>query len=56
MQNFKQLVEGEKLGLIAIDEAHLFYLWQEFWHSYKKLENQKVEFPNTPLMILTANI
>ena len=50
----QQLVEAEKLGLIAIDEVHLFHLWQEFRHSYKKLENLKVEFPNTPLMILTA--
>ena len=50
----QQLVEAEKLSLIAIDEVHLFHLWQEFRHSYKKLENLKVEFPNTPLMILTA--
>ena len=50
----QQLVESEQLTLIAIDEAYLFHLWQEFQYSYKELENLKVEFPNTPLMILTA--
>ena len=54
LAKIQQLVEVERLSLIAINEAHLFHLWQEFWHSYKKLENLKVEFPNTPLMILTA--
>ena len=54
LAKIQQLVEAEQLSLIAIDEAHLFHLWQEFWHSYKELENLKVEFPNTPLMILTA--
>ena len=53
-RKIQQLVEAERLSLIAIDEAHLFHLWQEFRHSYKKLENLKVKFPNTPLMILTA--
>ena len=50
----QQLVQAESLSLIAIDEAHLFHLWQEFRLSYKKLEKLKAEFPNTPLMILTA--
>ena len=46
----KELVEIEDLSL----EAHLYHLWQEFRVSYKKLEKLKVEFPNTPLMILTV--
>ena len=50
----QKLVQAENLSLIAIDEAHLFHLWQEFRLSYKKLEKLKAEFPNTPLMILTA--
>ena len=50
----KKLVETADLSLIAIDEAHLYHLWQEFRVSYKKLEKLKVEFPNTPLMVLTA--
>ena len=50
----QQLVEADELSLIAIDEAHLFHQWQEFRHSYKDLERLKVEFTNTPLMVLTA--
>ena len=50
----QQLVEAEALSLIAIDEAHLFYQWQEFRHAYKELEKLKVQFPNIPLMLLTA--
>jgi len=48
----QQLIEADELSLIAIDEAHLF--GQEFCHAYKKLEKLKVDFPNTPLMVLTA--
>jgi len=36
LAKFQQLVEEEKLSLIAIDEAHLFHLWQEFQHSYTR--------------------
>ena len=50
----QQLVEADELSLIAIDEAHLFHQWQEFRHAYKDLEKLKVDFPNTPLMVLTA--
>ena len=50
----QKLVEANMLIVIAIDEAHLFYQWQEFRHAYKDLERLKVEFPSTPLMILTA--
>ena len=34
LTKIQQLVEAEQLNLIAIDEAHLFHLWQEFWHSW----------------------
>ena len=50
----QQLVEADELSLVAIDEAHLFHQWQEFRHSYKDLERLKVEFTNTPLLVLTA--
>ena len=54
MSKIQKLVEANMLSVISIDEAHLFYQWQEFRHAYKDLERLKVEFPSTPLMILTA--
>ena len=50
----KSLCDRGKLSLIAIDEVHLYYHWQEFRSSYKDLELLKSEFPTTPIMALTA--
>ena len=45
-----------RLGLIAIDEAHLVYYWQDFRQSYKRCEELRVLFPGTPLMALSATV
>ena len=44
----QRLVDADMLSVIAIDEAHLFYQWQEFRHAYKELETLKFQ------LILTA--
>ena len=50
----KELVSNGKVCMIAIDEAHLFHYWKEFRPAYKDLESLRTDFPNTPLMCLTA--
>ena len=48
------LARDGRLSLIALDEAHLLHYWQKFRVAYKTLENLTVEFPQTPLVFLTA--
>lgn len=50
----QMLVDADMLSIITVDEAHLFYQWQEFRQAYKELETLKFCFPSTPLMVLTA--
>ena len=50
----QQLVDENRVCLIALDEAHLFHYWQEFRIAYKTLESLKHDFPSTPLLCLTA--
>ena len=50
----QRLVRENKLGSIAIDEAHLFHMWPQFRTSYQELETLKIEFPTVPLIALTA--
>ena len=50
-QKLKDLIDRNKICLIALDEAHLFHYWQEFREAYKNL---KVEFPSIPFICLTA--
>ena len=45
-----------RLGLIAIDEAHLMYDWQDFRQSYKRCEELHTLFPGTPVMALSATV
>ena len=47
---------SNQLGLIAIDEAHLLYDWQDFRQSYKRCEGLHELFPNVPLMALSATV
>ena len=50
-----QLLSSRKqLSLIAIDEAHLFCEWADFRSAYKDLKKLKYDFPDVPIMALTA--
>jgi superfamily II DNA helicase RecQ len=42
-----------RLGLIAIDEAHLLYDWQDFRQTYRQCEECTL-FPGIPLMALST--
>ena len=44
------------LGLIAIDEAHLIFDWQDFRQSYRRCEELHTLFPDTPLMAIPATV
>ena len=50
------LSDSNRLGLIAIDEAHLVYDWQDFRQTYKRCEGLHELFPNVPLMALSATV
>ena len=50
----RTLNSAKKLSLIAVDDGHLYYEWQEFRPAYRDLANLRYEFPRTPIMILTA--
>ena len=50
------LNDNNRLGLIAIDEAHLVYDWQDFRQSYKRCEELHTLLPNVPLMALSATV
>ena len=52
----QELNSSNRLGLIAIDEAHLVYDWQNFRHSYKRCEELHELFPDVPLMALSATV
>ena len=43
-----------QLSLIAIDEAHLYTDWCSFRSTFTDLKNLKYNFPDTPVMALTA--
>ena len=47
---------SNRLGLIAIDEAHLVYDWQDFRQLYKNCEELHEMFPKVPLMVLSATV
>ena len=44
----------ERIELIAIDEAHLIFDWATFRSKYSLVESIKEDFPNVPIMALTA--
>lgn len=48
------LVRVNQLSLFAIDEAHLFTEWSSFRTAFTDLKNLDYNFPDTPVMALTA--
>lgn len=53
--NLKFLEEGNRLNRFVIDEAHCISLWgNDFRPSYRELVNIRENYPNIPIMALTA--
>ena len=53
-QKIVELVEHNRLALVAFDEVHLYHYWQEFRPAYKELKNLKDCFLDVPFLALTA--
>lgn len=54
MEKVKSLHEQKRLGLVAIDEAHLIYEWDGFREHYQQCESLPQLFDGVPVMALTA--
>ena len=54
MEKVKSLYKNGKLGLVAIDEAHLIYEWDGFRQHYHHCEEIPKIFEGIPVMALTA--
>ena len=54
MEKIKRLHEKGRLGLVAIDEAHLIYEWDGFRQHYGQCEQIPKIFDGVPVMALTA--
>ena len=54
LDNVLILYSARKLGLIAIDEAHLMYEWGGFREHYQKCMELKAILPGVPIIALTA--
>jgi len=52
----QELDRADSLALIAIDEAHLMYEWHSFRPLYTHCQELPLEFPNTPIMALSATV
>ncbi|KAJ7079732.1 P-loop containing nucleoside triphosphate hydrolase protein [Mycena belliarum] len=48
------LYKGGYLRLFAIDETHCISTWRDFRSAYRELNTLRDEFPNVPIMALTA--
>jgi len=46
----------KRIGLVAIDEAHLVYDWQDFRSTYKRCEELHDLLPGVPIMALSATV
>ncbi|MCE2404233.1 MAG: DNA helicase RecQ [Dehalococcoidia bacterium] len=54
-QRFNDFLSALKLGLIAIDEAHCISEWgHDFRPDYRNLQTLRNDFPDTPVIALTA--
>ena len=55
MPRFRQFLLGLDLSLIAIDEAHCISEWgHDFRPDYRNLQSLRADFPDVPLIALTA--
>ena len=55
VDRFREFLRTLKIGLIAIDEAHCISEWgHDFRPDYRNLRTLRDEFPNAPVMALTA--
>jgi len=51
-----ELYRANNLALIAINEAYLMHKWHSFRPLYAQCQQLPTEFPNTPIMILSATV
>ena len=52
---FQSLLQKLEISLIAIDEAHCISQWgHDFRPDYRNLKNLKINFPDVPIIALTA--
>ena len=56
IKKVKKAYTDKRLGLIAIDECHLIHDWQDFRPSYKECVSLPQEFPEVPIMALSATV
>ena len=54
LSKVQSLARNNNLSLIAIDEAHLCTEWAELRKAYKELGKLRYDFPDIPIMALTA--
>ena len=55
LPRFRKFLLGLKLSLIAIDEAHCISEWgHDFRPDYRNLQSLRADFPDVPLIALTA--
>jgi bloom syndrome protein len=50
----QKMCNDSRMCLIAIDEAHLMYDWQDFRQLYKRCGEVHIHFPGVPVMALSA--
>ena len=54
LSKIQLLASRKQLSLIAVDEAHLYCEWADFRNAYRDLKKLKYDFPDVPIMALTA--